>query len=91
MNRILEKMNDILCEILKTNLNQTNLKEFVKNDFLRRKINLNLAEKELDHTIFDKIYSSSLLNIFEDIITEALFYKEPKTDPMNSMADKVEK
>lgn len=43
MNRILEKMHDIISESLKTDLNQGNLKEFLKNDFLRRKINLDLA------------------------------------------------
>lgn len=39
--------------------------------------------KELDHRIFDKIYCSSLLNIFVDIVSEELDPVKPKFDPLH--------
>lgn len=41
MLKILEKIDGIINEYLKTDLNHKNLKEYLKNDFLRRKLKLN--------------------------------------------------
>lgn len=38
----------------------------------------------LDYRIFDKIYSSSILDIFKDIVSEELDPVQPKFDPLHS-------
>lgn len=38
----------------------------------------------MDHTAFQKIYNSSLLMIFYDIIKAELDPEKPKFDPLNS-------
>ena len=39
-------------DILRVDMNQKNLREYVKNDFIRRKLKLNEMNKMLDHRIF---------------------------------------
>lgn len=83
MLKILEKISEINLINLKKDLNQKNLKEYVKNDFLRRKIKLNEMNKMLDYKIFKSIYDSSLLKIFKDIISMEINPVQPKLDPLN--------
>lgn len=40
------------------------LKEYLKNDFLLRKIKLKQKDKLLDYRDVDKVYNSSLTDIF---------------------------
>jgi len=40
------------------------LKEYIKNDFLLRKIKLKQKDKSLDHRDLDKVYNSSLTDMF---------------------------
>ena len=87
MLKILEKVGGIIDESLKSDLNQSNLKEYVKNDFLLRKLKLNEMNKKMDHRIFDKIYSSSLLNLFDDIVSEELDPRQIIIDPLHAMVD----
>lgn len=42
-------MGKIIKSELKTNLSQTLLKEYIKNDFLLRKIKLKEASQRMDH------------------------------------------
>ena len=42
----------------------------------------------MDHRIFEKIYSSSLLNLFDDIVSEELDPKIIIYDPLHAMVDK---
>jgi hypothetical protein len=84
MLKILEKITEINLENLKKDLNEKNLKEYVKNDFLRRKIKLNEMDKMLDYRIFENIYSSSLLSIFFGIVSGELNPKETNSDPLHS-------
>jgi len=62
--KILEKITQIIRHELKTNLSQQMLKEYIKNDFLLRKIKLKDKNKRLDHRDLDKVYNSSLIDIF---------------------------
>ena len=47
--KILEKIAFIIKNELKTNLTQQMLKEYIKNDFLLRKVKLKQKEKSMDH------------------------------------------
>jgi hypothetical protein len=47
--KILEKIALIIKNELKTNLTQQMLKEYIKNDFLLRKVKLKQKEKSMDH------------------------------------------
>ena len=49
------------------------LKEYIKNDFLLRKIKLKDKNKRLDHRDLDKVYNSSLIDIFVEIIKNDLY------------------
>jgi len=51
------------------------LKEYIKNDFLLRKIKLKDKNKPLDHRDLEKVYNSSLIDMFTEIINNDL-YKE---------------
>lgn len=62
--KILEKITLIIRNELKTNLSQQMLKEYIKNDFLLRKIKLKDKNKRLDHRDLDKVYNSSLIDMF---------------------------
>lgn len=68
---------------LKTDLNQKHLREYAKNDFLRRKIKLNEMDKSLDHKCFETIYNSSLLTILCSIVSAEIDPVKPKFDPLN--------
>lgn len=83
MKKILKEITAINLENLRQNLNQKNLKEYVKNDFLRKKLELSSTDKKLDHRIFEKIYTSSILDIFDDIVREELDPIQPVYDPLH--------
>ena len=61
------------------------LKEYIKNDFLLRKIKLKPKDKSLDERDLNKVYNSSLVDIFEEIIKNALYPEEKKVDPLHVM------
>ncbi len=44
------------------------LKEYIKNDFLLRKIKLKQKDKSLDHRDLDKVYNSSITDMFVEIV-----------------------
>jgi hypothetical protein len=71
--KILEKITLIIRHELKTNLSQQMLKEYIKNDFLLRKIKLKDKNKSLDHRDLDKVYNSSLIDMFVEIIKNDLY------------------
>ena len=71
--KILEKITLIIRNELKTNLSQPMLKEYIKNDFLLRKIKLKDKNKRLDHRDLDKVYNSSLIDMFVEIIKNDLY------------------
>lgn len=83
--KILEKLGKIIKNELKTNLSQTLLKEYIKNDFLLRKIKLKEASKRMDHRELDKVYNSSLIDIFVEIIKNELYPEEKQLDPLHAM------
>lgn len=62
--RILEKIAAIIKNELKTNLSQHMLREYIKNDFLLRKVKLKQKEKSMDHRDLQKVYDSSIIDIF---------------------------
>jgi hypothetical protein len=62
--KILERIGRIIKNELKTNLSQHLLKEYIKNDFLYRKIKLKDSAKKLDHRELDKFYNMSLIKMF---------------------------
>lgn len=49
---------------MKGNLTQQLLKEYIKNEFLLRKIKLKEACKRMDHRELDRVYNSSLIDMF---------------------------
>jgi hypothetical protein len=61
------------------------LKEYIKNDFLLRKIKLKQKDKSLDHRDLDKVYNSSLIDIFVEIVRNDLFPEEKQLDPLHAM------
>ena len=63
--KILEKIAQIIRHELRSNLSQAMLKEYIKNDFLLRKIKLKQKDKSLDYRDLDKVYNSSLIDMFE--------------------------
>ena len=71
--KILEKMAKIIKNELKTSLSQTLLKEYIKNDFLLRKIKLKEASKRMDHREMDKVYNSRLTDMFVEIVKNELY------------------
>ena len=71
--KILEKISHIIKNELKTNLTQLMLKEYIKNDFLLRKIKLKDKNKPLDHRDLDKVYNSSVIDMFVEIIKNDLY------------------
>lgn len=71
--KILERITLIIRHELKTNLSQQMLKEYIKNDFLLRKIKLKDKNKRLDHRDLDKVYNSSLIDILVEIIKNDLY------------------
>lgn len=62
--KILEKISQIIRNELKTNLTQLMLKEYIKNDFLLRKVKLKDRNKYLDHRDLEKVYNSSIIDMF---------------------------
>jgi len=70
---------------LRINLTQQMLKEYIKNDFLLRKIKLKQKDKSLDHRDLDKVYNSSLIDIFVEIVRNDLFPEEKQLDPLHAM------
>lgn len=71
--KILEKLAKIIKNELKTSLSQTLLKEYIKNDFLLRKIKLKEASKRMDHREMDKVYNSRLTDMFVEIVKNELY------------------
>jgi hypothetical protein len=67
------------------------LKEYIKNDFLLRKIKLKDKNKRLDHRDLDKVYNSSLIDMFVEIIKNDLYPEVKKVDPLHAMVDEPEK
>lgn len=63
-------MSKIINDHLKSCMNYSNMREYVKNQFVRRKLKLNEMNKMLDHRAFDKIYSSSILSTVTDMIQD---------------------
>lgn len=70
---------------MRINLTQQMLKEYIKNDFLLRKIKLKQKDKSLDHRDLDKVYNSSLIDIFVEIVRNDLFPEEKQLDPLHAM------
>ena len=62
--RILERLSNLIKQELKTNLSQQMLKEYIKNDFLLRKVKLKQKEKSMDHRDLQKVYDNSIVDIF---------------------------
>jgi len=62
--RILERLSHLIKQELKTNLSQQMLKEYIKNDFLLRKVKLKQKEKSMDHRDLQKVYDNSIVDIF---------------------------
>ena len=62
--KILERLSSLIKEELKTNSSQQMLKEYIKNDFLVRKVKLKQKEKSMDHRDLQKIYDNSVVDIF---------------------------
>ena len=67
------------------------LKEYIKNDFLLRKIKLKDKNKPLDHRDLEKVYNSSLIDMFTEIINNDLYKEQKKCDPLHAMVDVPEK
>lgn len=67
------------------------LKEYIKNDFLLRKIKLKQKDKSLDHKDLDKVYNSSIIDIFVEIVKNDLYPEVKKVDPLHAMVDTPEK
>lgn len=44
------------------------LKEYIKNDFLLRKVKLKQKDKSMDHRDLQKVYDSSLIDMFFEIV-----------------------
>ena len=66
--RILERLSTLIKSELKTNLSQQMLKEYIKNDFLLRKVKLKQKEKSMDHRDLQKVYDNSIVDFFAEII-----------------------
>lgn len=66
--KILERLSSLIKEELKTNSSQQMLKEYIKNDFLVRKVKLKQKEKSMDHRDLQKIYDNSVVDIFAEIV-----------------------
>ena len=66
--KILERLSSLIKEELKTNSSQQMLKEYIKNDFLLRKVKLKQKEKSMDHRDLQKIYDNSVVDIFAEIV-----------------------
>ncbi len=71
--KILERLGKIIKNELKINLSQTLIKEYIKNDFLLRKIKLKESSKRMDHRELDKVYNSSLIDLFVEIVKNQLY------------------
>lgn len=70
--KILEKIAAIIKHELKTNLSQQMLKEYIKNDFLLRKVKLKQKDKSMDHRDLQKVYDNSIIDIFAEIVKNKL-------------------
>lgn len=88
--RILEKIAAIIKNELKTNLSQQMLKEYIKNDFLLRKVKLKQKEKSMDHRDLQKVYDNSIIDIFAEIVKNKLCPEVKKVDPLHAMVDPPE-
>jgi hypothetical protein len=49
------------------------LKEYLKNDFLLRKVKLKEKDKFMDHRDLQKVYDSSIIDIFVEIVKNILY------------------
>jgi SPX domain protein involved in polyphosphate accumulation len=85
--RILERLSSLIKNELKTNLSQTMLKEYIKNDFLLRKVKLKQKEKSMDHRDLQKVYDNSIVEIFAEIVKNHLCPEVKKVDPLHAMVD----
>lgn len=70
--KILERIAAIIKHELKTNLSQQMLKEYIKNDFLLRKVKLKQKDKSMDHRDLQKVYDNSIIDIFAEIVKNKL-------------------
>ena len=66
------------------------LKEYIKNDFLLRKVKLKQKEKSMDHRDLQKVYDNSVVDIFAEIVKNDICPEEPKVDPLHIMVDPPE-
>ena len=60
------------------------LKEYIKNDFLLRKVKLKQKEKSMDHRDLQKIYDNSIVEIFAEIVKNDVCPEEIKFDPLHA-------
>lgn len=67
------------------------LKEYIKNDFLLRKVKLKQKEKSMDHRDLEKVYESSIVDIFVEIVKNKLYPEVKEVDPLHAMVDVPEK
>lgn len=66
------------------------LKEYIKNDFLLRKVKLKQKEKSMDHRDLQKVYDNSIIDIFAEIVKNKLCPEVKKVDPLHAMVDPPE-
>lgn len=66
------------------------LKEYIKNDFLLRKVKLKQKEKSMDHRDLQKVYDNSIIDIFAEIVKNKLCPEVKKLDPLHAMIDPPE-
>ena len=66
------------------------LKEYIKNDFLLRKVKLKQKDKSMDHRDLDKVYTTSLVELFAQIVKNDLFKEKKKYDPLHIMINPPE-
>ena len=67
------------------------LKEYIKNDFLLRKVKLKQKDKSMDHRDLQKVYDSSLIDMFFEIVKNDIDPEVKKVDPLHAMVDVPEK
>ena len=61
------------------------LKEYIKNDFLLRKVKLKQKEKSMDHRDLQKVYDNSIVDIFAEIVKNDICPEIKKLDPLHAM------
>ncbi len=68
-------------------MSQGLLKEYVKNDFLLRKIKLKQADWRIDYRELDRIYKGSLVEMFVEIVKGQLYPHQEEKDPLHIMVE----